>query len=138
MNEKYEDLEKQLDEIISKMQDEKKDIAEIMSLYKKGQEILNKLESKVKDIKEAFKEYPVENEFHKGKIENVLKEENLEYSYYKIGDIVFVKKYEYENGKEGNNHLFVIIDQNNFAIPIESFGMIISSQLKKLKYKTNK
>ncbi len=109
---------------------ENNNLSEFMKIaYKKG---------KVKDIKEAFKEYPVENEFHKGKIENVLKEENLEYSYYKIGDIVFVKKYEYENGKEGNNHLFVIIDQNNFAIPIESFGMIISSQLKKLKYKTNK
>ena len=108
---------------------ENNNLSEFMKIaYKKG---------KVKDIKEAFKEYPVENEFHKGKIENVLKEENLEYSYYKIGDIVFVKKYEYENGKEGNNHLFVIIDQNNFAIPIESFGMI-SSQLKKLKYKTNK
>ncbi len=57
MNEKYEDLEKQLDEIISKMQDEKKDIAEIMSLYKKGQEILNKLESKVKDIKEEVDKF---------------------------------------------------------------------------------
>lgn len=104
---------------------ENNNLSEFMKIaYKKG---------KVKDVKEAFKEYLVENEFHKGKIENVLKEENLEYSYYKIWDIVFVKKYEYENGKEGNNHLFVIIDQNNFAIPIESFGIIISSQLKKNK-----
>ncbi len=29
---------------------------------------------KVKDLKEAFEEYPVEEEWHKGKIENVLKE----------------------------------------------------------------
>ena len=26
---------------------------------------------------------------------------------YEIGDIVFVSKYKYENGKAGNNHLFV-------------------------------
>ncbi len=29
---------------------------------------------KVKDLKEAFEEFPVEEEWHKGKIENVLKE----------------------------------------------------------------
>ena len=29
---------------------------------------------KVKDLKDAFKEYPIEEEWHKGKIENVLKE----------------------------------------------------------------
>lgn len=28
--------------------------------------------NKVRDVKEAFEEYPVENEWHKGKIENVL------------------------------------------------------------------
>ena len=27
---------------------------------------------KVKDIREAFEEYPVEEEWHKGKIENIL------------------------------------------------------------------
>lgn len=31
---------------------------------------------KVKDINEAFEEYPVEEEWHKGKIENVLNEKN--------------------------------------------------------------
>lgn len=34
--------------------------------------------------------------------------------------------------------MFVIIDQNNIAIPIENFGMLISSKLDKLKYNTNK
>ncbi len=29
--------------------------------------------AKVKDLKEAFEEFPVEEEWHKGKIENVLK-----------------------------------------------------------------
>lgn len=30
---------------------------------------------KVKDLKDAFEEYPVDEEWHKGKIENVLKED---------------------------------------------------------------
>ncbi len=94
--------------------------------------------NKVKDVKEAFEEYPVEDEWHKGKIENVLKESNEEYGLYEIGDIVFVKKYYYPDGNIGNNHFFVIIDQNNMAVPIENFGMLISSNLNKLKYETNK
>lgn len=93
---------------------------------------------KVKDVKEAFEEYPVEEEWHKGKIENVIAEESEEYSTYKVGDIVFVKKYYYENGKEGENHLFVIIDQSNLAVPIENFGMLISSRIEKIKYRANK
>lgn len=93
---------------------------------------------KVKEVKEAFEEYSPNNEWHKGKVENVLKENEKDYSYYNIGDIVFVKKYNYDNGEKGNNHLFVIIDQNNLAVPIENFGMLISSQLQKTKYKANK
>ena len=62
--------------------------------------------NKVKDLKEAFDEYPIEEEWHKGKIEN--------------------------------NHFFVIIDKDNTAVPIENFGMLISSILEKLKFKTNK
>ena len=50
---------------------------------------------------------------------------------------MFVSKYKYADGSEGNNHLFVIIEKNNLAVPIEYFGMIISSQLQKAKYKTN-
>lgn len=40
--------------------------------------------NRVKDLKEAFEEYPVEEEWHKGKIENVLKEDSEDYniSYY--------------------------------------------------------
>lgn len=92
---------------------------------------------KVKELKEAFEEYPVEEEWHKGKVENVLNEDNEIYSIYEIGDIVFVKEYTYSNGKIGNNHFFVIIDQNNTAVPIENFGMLISSNLEKLKFNTN-
>ncbi len=92
----------------------------------------------VKDVKEAFEKYPVEDEWHKGKIENVINEPKEIYTIYSIGDIVFVKNYQYENGSIGTSHLFVIIDQDNVAVPIENFGMIISSNLEKLKYETNK
>ena len=92
---------------------------------------------RVKDLEEAFKEFPVEEEWHEGKIENVLNEDGEVYSIYEIGDIVFVKEYTYSDGKMGSNHFFVIIDQNNTAVPIENFGMLISSNLEKLKFKAN-
>ena len=95
--------------------------------------------NKVKDLKEAFEEYPVEEEWHKGKIENVIKETKENYNEnYDIGDIVFVREYSYSDGRIGNNHFFVIIDQDNTAVPIENFGMLISSNLNKLKFTANK
>lgn len=95
--------------------------------------------NKVKNLKEAFEEYPVEEEWHNGRLENVLREDSAEYNVdYNIGDIVFVNEYVYLNGERGNNHFFVIIDKNNTAVPIENFGMLISSNLNKLKYKSNK
>lgn len=94
---------------------------------------------KVKELKDAFEEYPVEEEWHKGKLENVLNEDTKKYNLnYDIGDIVFVKEYSYSDGKKGNNHFFVIIDKDNTAVPIENFGMLISSNLEKLKFKANK
>lgn len=95
--------------------------------------------NRVKDLKEAFEEFPVEEEWHKGNAENWLKEQEEIYSVeYEIGDIVFVKEYIYPDGKIGKDHLFVIIDKDNTAVPIENFGMLVSSKLEKLKYKTNK
>lgn len=94
---------------------------------------------KVRDLKEAFEEFPVEEEWHKGRIENVIKEDSETYNIdYEIGDIVFVREYMYSDGKIGNNHLFVIIDKDNTAVPIENFGMLISSNLDKLKFSANK
>lgn len=109
----------------------KEEISDFLKLaYKYG---------KVKEIKEAFEEYPVDEEWHKGKLENVLNDINEVYSTnYYIGDIVFVKEYTYSDGKLGNNHFFVIIDKDNTAVPIENFGMLISSNLNKLKFKTDK
>lgn len=95
--------------------------------------------NKVKDLEEAFQEYPVEEEWHEGKVENVLNENvKLYNTNYDIGDIVFVSEYKYSDGKTGQNHFFVIIDQDNVAVPIENFGMLISSNLSKLKFDTNK
>ena len=46
---------------------------------------------KVIELKEAFEEYPVEEEWHEGKIENVLNDNKVYYNInYDIGDIVFV------------------------------------------------
>ena len=56
---------------------------------------------------------------------------------YEIGDIVFVSKYNYDGGAEGQNHLFVIISDDDQLVPIEYFGMIVSSHLEKEKYSTN-
>ena len=53
---------------------------------------------------------------------------------YSIGDIEFVNQYDYSDGTEGNNHLFVIIDSqetDNIAISMDYFGMLISSQIHK-------
>lgn len=97
---------------------------------------------KIKDIREAFEKYPVEEEEHKGKIESYIAvaEEGEKYYYksgYKVGDIIYVTEYFYKNGERGTNHLFVIIGKDNFAVPIEYFGMLISSKTYKIKYDTN-
>ena len=97
---------------------------------------------KIKDVREAFIKYPVEEEEHKGKIESYIAvAEKVEKYYYKsgynVGDIVYVKEYLYKNGERGTNHLFVIIGKENFAVPIEYFGMLISSKTYKIKYDTN-
>lgn len=95
--------------------------------------------NKIKSADEAFILYPVEEEEHKGKISSYISEDNETYNIeYSIGDIVFVKEYKYKNGKEGKNHLFVIVGKDNLVIPIEYFGMIISSKISKTKYPSNK
>lgn len=52
---------------------------------------------------------------------------------YEIGSIVFVSKYKYDGGQNGQNHLFVIIDDDDNLVPIEYFGMIVSSHVEKSK-----
>ena len=91
----------------------------------------------IKDVSEAFEKYPVEEEWHKGNAANYISEPKEVYDEYNIGDIVFVKKFKYPNGKEGRDHLFVIIDKDNFAISADYLSMLISSRLQKITYDTN-
>lgn len=53
---------------------------------------------------------------------------------YEVGDIVFVSKYTYEDGKKGSSHLFVIINaEKSEMVEVEYFGMIVSSHREKGK-----
>lgn len=96
--------------------------------YKKGN---------FKTVEDAFKDYHVEEECHKGELNYYLSERINNYGMYSVGDIVYVNQYKYQDGSIGNNHLFVIIDDINKAVPLEYFGMIISSKIEKRKYKNN-
>ncbi len=109
-------------------------------MEKQNYELFEKLKraGKIKDVSEAFKEFPPEEEWHKGDASNFFLEETEKYGEYEIGDIVFVKEYKYSNGLKGKDHLFVIIEKDNYAVPIEYFAMLISSHVEKLKYNTNK
>ena len=81
----------------------------------------------------------------KAPIEDALTEEEVKYYIsenlepfkgVERGEIVFVSRYIYEDGTIGERHLFVILDRNTY-IPAEFFGMILTSNLKKEKYKYN-
>lgn len=102
-------------------------------------ELLEKLKKngRIKDAREAFKEFLPEEEWHKGDEEILLAETSESYGEYDVGDIVFVKEYIYANGSKGTRHLFVIIERDNYAVPIEYFAMLISSHLEKLKFADN-
>lgn len=92
---------------------------------------------KIQNVSEAFEKYPVEEEWHRGNAANYISEPKEVYDEYDTGDIVFVKKFEYPNKKEGKDHLFVIIDKYNNAILADYLAMLISSRLQKTKYDAN-
>lgn len=52
---------------------------------------------------------------------------------YDIGDIVFVNEYNYENNITGSNHLFVVVNGDNEVVPLDYFGLIVSSHIEKSK-----
>ena len=56
---------------------------------------------------------------------------------YDIGDIVFVNEYSYENNFTGANHLFVVINGDNEVVPLDYFGLIVSSHIEKSKEVSN-
>lgn len=102
---------------------------------KTKQELIKK--GVLKPLSEAFKEYPVEEEIHFGHSEWYVAEKPIRYGTYQEKDIIFIKEYEYSDGTMGRDHLFVIVDENNTSVPLEYFCFLISSNLSKLKYKTN-
>lgn len=55
---------------------------------------------------------------------------------FSIGDIVFVSNYKYKSGNNGQNHIFVIIDDGQ-AVDINYFGFLLSSQISKSTYRYN-
>lgn len=93
---------------------------------------------RIKPLEDAFERFPVEEEDHKGNAYYYLKEEKENYKKYSIGNIVFVRKYKYKNGKDGKDHLFVIVEENNLLIPIEYLSMLISSNINKVTFENNK
>ena len=109
-------------------------------MEKERRDFLEKLKKsgRIKDVSEAFKEFPPEEEWHKGDPNSFLFEETEKYGEYEIGDIIFVKEFQYSNGFKGTNHLFVIIERDNYAVPIEYFAMLISSHTEKLKFSANR
>lgn len=109
-------------------------------MEKQNRDLFEKLKKsgRIKDVSEAFKEFPPEEEWHKGDPSSFLFEETEKYGEYEIGDIIFVKEFQYSNGFKGTNHLFVIIEKDNYAVSIEYFAMLISSHTEKLKFNTNK
>lgn len=56
---------------------------------------------------------------------------------YEIGDIVFVLNYEYKNGEKGQNHFFVIIDEEQQAVDFNYFGFLLSSNVNKSTFPYN-
>ena len=93
---------------------------------------------RVKNIEEAFKNYPKDDEWHHGEIEYFINDKDFYYSdKCQIGDIVFAREYTYSDGTVGHNHMFVIVESDYQAVPIEYFGMILSSKLDKIKYDAN-
>lgn len=93
---------------------------------------------RVKNSSEAFKDYPPLEECHHGDAIGLIGESKVEYlAKYSIGDIVYVKEFLFPSGSIGYNHLFVIVEEDNKAVPLDYFGFIISSRLNKLKYGSN-
>ena len=91
------------------------------------------INNKIKDLSE-IKEYDNIVDY----INLFVYEENTKYNYYKIGDLVFVHHYKYNNGNKGINHIFLIVDIYQNKKFTCYFGMLISSKIEKLKYKFNK
>ena len=67
-----------------------------------------------------------------------LLESTVSYNDFFVGDLVFVKKYKYKNGNLGVNHIFLIVDVSNNYNRAIYYGMLLSSQIQKVVYNSNK
>ena len=65
-------------------------------------------------------------------------EDRAKYNGFCIGDLVFVQKYQYASGKRGDNHIFLIVDSDLGYGKTVYYGMILSSNIKKITYRANK
>lgn len=92
-------------------------------------------QNKIKSLLEIKK---CDDEELKYYLKNCVFEDKIKYNNYKIGDIVFVHTYRYNNGRLGNNHMFLIVDIKERSQNILYFGMLISSKIEKLSFKSNK
>lgn len=52
---------------------------------------------------------------------------------YDLGDIVYVNEFDYRNNQSGQNHLFVVVGDDGRVLPLEYFGLIVSSHREKSK-----
>ncbi|MBO5349428.1 MAG: type II toxin-antitoxin system PemK/MazF family toxin [Clostridia bacterium] len=94
--------------------------------------------NKIKSLNELNSTDEFQYDDLKEYIYNQLSEESVNYNNYKIGDIVFVQKYKYKNGSPGNNHMFLIVDSKEHKKSLTYFGMLISSKIEKISFKSNK
>ncbi len=95
---------------------------------------------RVKNLDEALKRFPLDDEKNIYYYIDFIMENNESYKYkekYEIGEIVYVDKYTYNSGRKGYDHLFVVIDKEETEISVQYLAMLISSQVKKIKYKQN-
>jgi len=81
--------------------------------------------------------YSLNDEFENEEY-SVLFENTTKYNEFCIGDLVFVGRYKYKNGKNGNNHIFLIVDLSRAYNSVIYYGMILSSQIHKITYSSNK
>ena len=68
----------------------------------------------------------------------IINEHQVKYNNYTVGDLVFVQKYKYKDGKFGNNHIFLIVDIDKRSEKAVYYGMLISSKMEKITYRYNK
>lgn len=90
-----------------------------------------KLNNKIKNLDEILFESLEYDDYN-------LYECGVNYNNYLIGDLVFVQKYKYKNGKLGRNHIFLIVDISIKNENVLYYGMILSSKVEKISYKANK